>query len=469
MNIVERARAAYNVACDARDAAYEELDQLPDTATEDEVADTSDAFDQAQAEVVRAKNHLDEMERRQQARDNTPVIVIQDSGDGNTSTTATATVQGVQWSGNRAAAAIPATPKGGRVEHVYRPNNENGNFFFRDLLRASKGDSEAAERLRQSERLSQASEYRDLTTTATDGGGFVPPLYMGELWAAAPSPARPFANALGSRPLPSLGMSITLPRVTTAPATTVQATENTGLNETELVEATVTTPVVTIGGIEDASVQLVERSDPGIEMVIWDALRNSYDSVLDTQLLTGSGASGQHRGIKNVSGTNAVTYSDYASPTAAELVPKLYDAIQKVASNRYLNADAIVMHPRRAAWLASNLSSTFPLFQLGNLNQASGSQQSGFVNGFAGLEVILDANISTTYGTPTATEDTIYVVRKADLILFEDGVRAEVFRETLSAEATVRFRLYGFSAFVSGRYPAAIAELTGQGLVTPSF
>lgn len=467
MSTLDRARQAYNTACEARDQAFQQLDELPEDATPEQVEEASDAFDQAQAEVVRAKSHLDELERRYQARENTPVIVVQDAGDG---TTSTATATNLPSSGNRSTVTMSwAQPKGGRVEHVYRPTGD-GPSFLRDVYQfRTRGDSAAGERLAQNDRLAQASGYRDLTTTATDGGGFVPPLYMGELWANAPRPGRPFANAVGSRPLPPTGMSITLPRVTTGPATAVQATENTGLNETELVEATVTTPVVTIGGIEDASIQLVERSDPGIDMVIWDALRDSYDSQLDTQLLTGSGGSGQHRGIKNVSGTNTVTYSDYASPTAAELVPKLYDAIQKVASNRYLNADCIVMHPRRAAWLASNLSSTFPLFQLGTLNQASGTQQAGFLNGFAGLEVVLDANISTTYGTPTATEDTIYVVRKADLILFEDGLRVDVFTETLSAEATVRFRLMGFSAFVSGRYPSAITEVTGQGLVTPSF
>lgn len=465
MSTLDRARTAYNAACEARDSAFEQLDQLPEDATSEQVTEASEAFDEAQAEVIRAKNHLDELERRYQARENTPVVVIHDGGDGATSI---ATVTGTTAS--TATDVRFALPAGQRVEHVYRPNNDNGNHYFADLYRAStKSDTRAAERLEQAAKQSQAAGLRDLTTTATDGGGFVPPLYMGELWANAPRPGRPFANAVGSRPLPSTGMSITLPRVTTAPATAVQATENTGMNETELVEATVTTPVVTIGGIEDVSIQLLERSEPGIDMVIWDALRDSYDSVLDTQMLTGSGGSGQHRGIKNVSGTNTVTYSDYASPTAAELVPKLYDAIQKVASNRFQNADCIVMHPRRAAWLASNLSSTFPLFQLGSLVQAAGTQQAGFLNGFAGLEVVLDANISTTYGTPTATEDTIYVVKKGDLVLFEDGLRAEVFRETLSAEGTVRLRLYAYSAFVSGRYPTAIAEITGQGLVTPTF
>lgn len=458
MTIAE-ARTAYNDAVKRMNDAAQAIEDASADADLDTLAG---AFDDTNAEVERSKKTLERLELVAEARQNSPVVEIPEIVETKTSNDSTAS-EGRQFH---------AVPKGGKTEHVYRPNNENGNLYFRDLYLASaKGDHRAAERLEAASRQSreEGKQYRDLTTTATDGGGFVPPLYMGELWAAAPRPDRPFANALGSRPLPSSGMSITLPRVTTAPAVAAQATENSAMNETELVEATLTTPVNTVGGIEDVSVQLLERSEPGIDVVVWDALRGSYDSILDTYLLSGSGSSGQHRGIKNVSGTNAVTYSDFASPTAAELTPKLFDAIQKVASTRYRPADAIIMHPRRAAWLASNLSSTFPLFQQGGLYQAAGTQNQGFVATLAGLEVILDANISVTYGTPTATEDTIYVVRKSDLILFEDGLKAEVFRETLSAEGTVRFRLYGYSAFVSGRYPSSITEITGQGLVTPSF
>jgi HK97 family phage major capsid protein len=469
MSALERARQAYNLACEERDKAFEALNALEDTATEEEVAEISDAFDRAQAEVDRCHLHMEELQRRFEARENTPVIVLEDAGDGANVTITSNLGNNVNATGT-SGTVVFAQPRGSRVEHVYRPNNDNGNCYFHDLYRATfKGDVHARERLAKSEAMSQASQYRDITTSATAGGGFVPPLYMGDLWAEAPRPGRPFANAVGSRPLPSTGMSITLPRVTTAPAVGAQTSENSALTETDLVEATLTTAVNTVGGFEDVAVQLLERSDPGIDMIVFEALRDHYDATLDTYMLSGSGASGQHRGIKNVSGTNAVTYSDFASPTAAELVPKLYDAIQKVASNRYLPADAIIMHPRRAAWLASNLSSTFPLFQQGSLTQASGTQNAGFVNGFAGLQVIHDANISTAYGTPTATEDTIYVVRLSDLILFEDGVRAEVFRETISDKLTVRLRLYGYSAFVSGRYPSAISEITGQGLVTPSF
>jgi hypothetical protein len=88
-------------------------------------------------------------------------------------------------------------------------------------------------------------------------------------------------------------------------------------------------------------------------------------------------------------GINTVTYTD-GTPTAAELLPKIYDGIQKVASNRFRQPNVVVMHPRRAAWLGKELSSTFPLFQQGTLTQAIGEQDGGFTTSFGGLRVVLD-------------------------------------------------------------------------------
>jgi hypothetical protein len=42
---------------------------------------------------------------------------------------------------------------------------------------------------------------RDLSTTVTAGGNFVPPQYLGELYAELPRPGRQFADAIGSKPL----------------------------------------------------------------------------------------------------------------------------------------------------------------------------------------------------------------------------------------------------------------------------
>lgn len=439
----ERLERAYQAVDESRAAlaqAAKEAADLADDADPDAVNNAESAFDELTKELERSEKRLEFEKRIAEARATADPLLAAVAAD--------------TW-------VKPKRLSVRKEEMTYRPDRPYS--FFSDLVYSVRhGDEDARVRLAR-----HGEETRDLTTTATAGGGFVPPLYLGDLWAEFPRQGRPFADAVPTRPLPGLGMNITLPRVTTAPAAAVQATENSNLQETDLVEATITTEVRTIGGIQDVSMQLLERSDPSIDEVIFRSLRDSYDTILDTQMLSGSGSSGQHQGIRGVTGANAVTYTD-GTPTAAELVPKVYDAIQQIASGRFRPADVIVMHPRRAAFLASNLSSTFPLFQLGSLMQAAGTQDNGLLTSFSGLRVVTDANIGTTFGAGT-NEDEIYVLHTPDLYLYEGDLRAEVFRETLSGAGTVRLRLYGYSAWVSERQPESIAVISGTGLVTPAF
>jgi hypothetical protein len=231
------------------------------------------------------------------------------------------------------------------------------------------------------------------------------------------------------------------------------------------VEALLTVPVRTIAGQQDVSQQLFDRSDPGIDQVIFSDLRRAYDAQLDSNLLNGTGAN-NHVGIRSVASVNTVTFT---SPvTAAALVPKIYDAIQQIESNRFTQADMIIMHPRRSAWLASNLSSTFPLFQLGTLTQASGTQDMGMTTSLSGLKVVRDANVRTQDGAAT-NQDEIYVVSSSDLILYEGPLQARVMPEIGSGTLTVRLQLFAYSAFASGRQAKAISIISGAGLVTPAF
>lgn len=439
--IIEAARRAVEEARAQLRAAVDAIDALPDTATEEQSAVAQSAFEEAEEELNRCRQNLARAERIERAREESEPLTP--------------------------APALEERVQVGREEPTYRPDTQSVSFF-RDLVFAGQGDFRAQERLRRHDQevlaAGVAPEQRDLTTTATAGGGFVPPLYLGDLYADVPRAGRPFANALGSRPLPPQGMTISIPRITTGPATAVQS-DNQNFQETDLVETTLSVSVRTIGGVQDVSLQLLERSDPSIDAIIFQGLRDSYDTVLDTQLLSGTGQSGQHLGIRAVGSINTVTFTD-ATPTAANHVPRIYDAIQQIASGRFRAADMILMHPRRAAFLASNLSSTFPLFQLGSLTQASGTQDGGMVQSFSGLRVVLDPNIGTTYSTD---QDEIYVVHSPDLILWEGEQRAEVFRDVLSLAGTVRLRLYGYSAFASGRQPESICAISGTGLAAPTF
>jgi len=417
---------------------------LPDNASQDERDLTRRAFDDAMAENARWQDTVDRLASIEEAKE--AVALRNPDSD-----------QIEQRAGDRQRIVVGDEPK------TYSQHSAaDGRSFFVDIVKSTRGDIEARMRL---ERHSQ--EVRDISTTVTAGGNFVPPAYLGELYAELPRPGRPFADAIGSRPLQATGMNITIPRITTGTTEVITTGDNAAVSETDIVEALLTVPVRTIAGQQDVSQQLFDRAEPSIDAVLFSDLRRAYDAALDSQLLNGPGTSGTHLGIRAVSSVNTVAFTT-GSPTAALMVPKVYDAIQQVESNRFTQADMIVMHPRRSAWLASNLSSTFPLFQLGSLTQASGTQDAGMTTSLGGLRVVRDANVRTTDGAST-NQDEVYVVSSPDLILWEGPLQARVMPEIGSGTLTVRLQLFAYSAFASGRQPKAITVMSGTGLVVPAF
>lgn len=439
MDLTE-ARSAFNETLERAKASAEALANLGADADADAA---SAAFETASAEHDQAAARLRRLEAAEEVRAIAPVVVPDPEKRG------------------------PRIEVGDEPE-TYRRDNMREHSFFRDLWNANmRGDRQAAERLYR--HRGEQRTVQDNTTTATDGGGFIPPRYLGDLYAPIARGGRPFADIIQKMPLPATGMTMTLPKVTTGVSVASQTAELAELSSTAIVEATVTVEINTIGGVLDTSLQLLERSDPPIDMVIFNDLRAAYDVALDTQLLSGGGTSGQHMGLRTVTGNIDVTYSD-TSATPAELLPKIYDASQQIYSNRFQAANVVVMHPRRAAWMAAGLSSTFPLFQQGTLNQAAGTQDNTFLTTFAGLQVVIDPNIGTSYSQSGSTnEDEIYVLYTPDMYLAEGEFRTDTFFEPGSAILSARFRGFSYSAFICERFPKGIANIIGGGLAAPSF
>ena len=354
-------------------------------------------------------------------------------------------------------------------EQVYRPDRPERSYF-RDLyLSKTKGDREATDRL-----SGHALATRDINTTDTSGGDFVPPAYLVNDYIAKARAGRVTADLCSKFALPGGTDSINFPAITTGTANAAQASQNSALQETNLVTATVTAPVTTIGGIQDVSVQLVEQSPIAFDQVIFADLAASHAQAVGNAVINGTGSSGTLEGFVNADTVNTITYTD-SSPTAAETVAKIADGIQQVATNRFLPADAIVMHPRRWYALCAGVDGSqrplvVPTAQAQNtFGTADASVAEGAAGNILGLPVYLDPNIATNTGAST-NQDVIIISRFADAYLFEGTPKAEVFRETLSAEATVRFRLYNFVAFSAERYVGVNTSIvSGTGLVSPSF
>jgi len=359
------------------------------------------------------------------------------------------------------------------VVEVNEPNlyREGGDHsFIADAWAARSGDFKAQERLNKH----QDFEARDVGTGAFTG--LVVPQYLVDEYAPIARAGSPFYNAVPKKDLPAFGNKIEISRITTGSAAAEQASENSAVQETNMDDTLLTVNVDTIAGQQDVSRQALERGgQPGfsLENIIFQDLVAAYYTKLDNLMINGSGSSGQPRGISQVSGINQTTYTD-ASPTVAELYPKLADAVQEINSNRFAPATAILMHPRRWGFLTAGVdSSNRPLvLPAGNNpdNAAGVGEAAAYgqvVGSILGLPVITDANIRTDLGA--GTEDAIYIAKVDDHILFEDNLFQLKFEETNAGSLTTKMVVYGYVAFASGRYPQGISEIVGTGLIAPTF
>jgi HK97 family phage major capsid protein len=354
--------------------------------------------------------------------------------------------------------------------NTYSEHNRSVSFF-QDLYNMQyNNDIEASDRIRR-HRQEMDIEHRDVSTS--NMSGLVVPQYLTELAAELSRAGRPFSDQCTSLPLPDDGMTINISRVTTGSSAAAQAAENNAVSETDIDDTLLTVDVRTIASGQQISRQAIDRGT-GIDALIAADMMGALATVLEDQVLNGSGSSGNMLGLSNISGINAVTYTD-GSPTGAELYKKIVDGIQQINSNRFAGADLIVMHPRRLAFLQSETDGNGRPLVVPTQNVPQNALGTGPVAGYgvtganvAGLPVVTSGKISTAAGSG-GNEDVIFIVRRADCLLFEDATQPAMVRmdQTAGLNLTVTLVAYQYACFIGGRYPASISMLSGTGLVNP--
>lgn len=354
----------------------------------------------------------------------------------------------------------------------------NGRSYLQDLARVQlnmDGDGSAVDRLRRhAQDVETDPEYRDLTRTDGAGGYFVPPLWMMQDYVELARAGRAYANLCNGQPLPPGTDSINIPKVSSGTSTGVQTADNGNVSETDMTDDFVNAPVRTLAGQQDVAIQLLDQSPISFDQVVFRDLTSDFATKTDLQVISGSGSSGQVTGVRATSGIETITYTS-ATPTVAQLYSKIADAVQRVHTLRFMPPTAIVMHPRRWAYLLAATDTTGrplvtpdagnPMNNAATLGAVAAEQVVGQMHG---LPVITDPNMPTALGTGT-NEDVIHVLRASDLLLFESGIRSRVLQEVGSGTLTVRLQVYGYIAFTAGRYPQSIVEIGGSGLAAPAF
>lgn len=353
---------------------------------------------------------------------------------------------------------------------VYRRDDVEVSYF-RDLFNATRGDDGARHR------LTAAQETRASTTAAGAGGEFAPPLWLIEDFVELARPGRITADLIGSETLPAGVSSINIPKISAGASVGVTVTQNTTITETNVTTTSVSSGITEITGKQTVSLALLRQSGTPLDRIILADLAEAYAVMLNTQVISGSAANGQLRGL--ITAGTAVTFTTtqpaVVSATATNsFYMKVLAAQAALAGARYLPADAIVMHPRRWAWVLGALdSSNRPLV----VPSGAGSNQvgvsgalaaQGYAGEMLGLPVYVDPGIPTNLGTGT-NQDVVFVLRKSDLQLWESAVETASFDATYADQNSILYRVLGFSAFIPHRHQASVQVIGGTGLVAPTF
>jgi HK97 family phage major capsid protein len=454
---LEQLRAAYRAACERVQTAVAAVEALADDAAAEEVTRVTDAFNEARTSADQAKGALDAREAVERAREAHP-------------------------------APTPADPTPApdvrvtRNEPTYRPDQGS---FFRDLIAAKGGNSGAYDRLQRNN-----AEYIDemqrrvaahptdariqqragLTQTAGAGGEFIAPIWMIDQTEPLLRAARPFADQCSGYPLPEFTNSINVPKITTGASTAVQ-TDTSNVSNTDLVTTSVTAQVQTIAGRTVAAYQDIDLGGPIVEQLVYQDLLADYWRTLDQSLISGNVTNA--KGVLNVSGINAVTFTN-ASPTPKDFWAPWFQGKSQIEKGAFVPTQFGLVHPSTWNFILSGLDSQnrplatpggYPGFNL--IAQNNDAVAQGVAGNMGGIPIVEDANVPVNLGGGT-NEARIVLANKRTLVTFEGVPRFKVADQTSITTLQYQFVLYGYYGAAFPRQPKMISVVSGTGLVVQS-
>ena len=279
--------------------------------------------------------------------------------------------------------------------------------------------------------------FVDVTTA--DVPGLVPPIWITDI-AESISAARPFINLFSTRPLPDSGMTINFPKITQRPLVGKQTAEKTEIPSRKTTVATGTAPVLTYGGGEDVSVQVLRRTEPAYLGLMLQLYAEQMAIVMDTEVIT--------QALAAVT-TPVVTLSA-AAPAAWNSL--LANAIGTMVQNSRMMPDVFIAGTSLwAAFAGASDSTGRPLFPNVNAFNPVGiisfTSTSGEVRG---LTFAVDPNMPAAQGI---------IGNRDAFTTFVSGY------QTMSADNPVKlgvdYAVFEFAAFAARRPDAAIKVALG--------
>jgi Phage capsid family len=336
------------------------------------------------------------------------------------------------------------TPYGEQSEHSW--------ILDRAVTAGNGVDPLAKERLN---RARAAAEVETRAITSATLGGLIPAVI--EPWTAAAiaygvRSTAPLSAALLRLDLPPVGMSAAWVKTTTAATVTNQTAENAALTASaDVVLASATDPLGTIGASLDFSSAAQERSGGWFDKVIGEELGRAFGARLEQQIWAGTGSNGQLKGLTVMTGNSSDTV---AGQTLGNQTAKIASQFSAVATNLGSVPDLVAMAPRRYAGLQS-------------LTAAIGLPVENAFPEPVRENIVVSPAAPLTLGG--GTEDWIAILNRGAIPLVANETPELIFQNQGSSAGalTFRFIIYAYAALGVSRRPEGVGLV--KGATPPAF
>jgi HK97 family phage major capsid protein len=321
--------------------------------------------------------------------------------------------------------------------------NERGPSFFQDVIQGGQGHNRSAD-----ERLSEQRAF----------GALMVPEYLSAQIRNSGHSQRPLADHLAalSGPLPAQGGQVVMTRVTTGQTAEMQSTDGAAITPDNPATTEVTANVVTVASNAQLSMQIVERSDrAGFDQLVAGEILGACDALQESQIINGSGTSGEALGLLNTPSIGTMTLTATSSTA-------LLDAISRTSAASHQAAgyapDLVVMAPRRWRWLLANSGTAGAALQV--------DTGTGPISGrVLGMNVIASPSVPLTL---TSNQDAIIVCRSSDVMMQETPAQIRYIKDTSGQAQSLLQQVQVSRYFAVGALrPAGVYAITGTGLANP--
>lgn len=453
---------------EARAAALEEMEALVAKGEERALTDAESArFDELEAQIADLDKRSALAEKAAQYRASQPEAAIVDSNPGARSV------------------AKPATPAIAEVREKSPYGKDADDSWFADQRTVRDRFASDAEVTEARERLARhyasvkdeggVRQVRTLSTTTDSQGGYlVAPAHLQDMFARLLVNGATVTQLVSKMPLPAKTDQINLPKMSSG-SSIDQHTQNNNLSSTDPAFGTVQFNAFRYGGANTIPNFLLDRSMPGVDQIVLSDLGRQLAAKVNTDLI-GSAGDGLTaiEGILSADSIGTAT-ATAGTATLGDVWPALVNAIADVQAAHYASPDAIVMHPRRWAWILAQLDSEDrPLVggispinavasYAGAVAPPEGAAAAVPVGSVLGIPVYIDSTIPTNLGSGT-DEDRIIVGVFREAMLFQSAPMFAVSTEAQFLKDQTLVRVTQDLAFTAERYPGAFSVVSGTAL-----